>query len=168
MVTIRLLCMSRKSASMRSFNSGARICRKLTCPIFLPMVKVLPFWKEKELGAMKSLVDRPVAGSQLQSNLKEVCSSMWKMPCINSRRWLPFSASACTPSRLKLLRTSVSMRSKRGLALFRASASMPKVRYLVLMRPLLPFASWSFSICVYSRRILSCSSSFSGMAMRSE
>ena len=40
------------------------------------------------------------------------------------------------------------MRSRRGLAERMLSASMEKVRYLVLMRPLLPRASWFCSICV--------------------
>ena len=48
------------------------------------------------------------------------------------------AASACTPRRRKLLRISVSMRSSRGFAAFRLSASTPKVRYLVLISPLLP------------------------------
>ena len=39
---------------------------------------------------------------------------------------------------------SVSMRSSRGLAVRMFSPSMPKVRYLVLARPLLPLDSWFF------------------------
>ena len=35
---------------------------------------------------------------------------------------------------------------------------MPKVRYLVLIRPLLPLASWFCSMVVYSTRMLSKSS----------
>ena len=73
--------------------------------------------------------------------------------------------SAATPSRLKLFSTSVSMRSSRGLAVRILSASMEKVRYLVLIRPLLPRASWFCSICVYSTRIGSKSSPWGGIVM---
>ena len=66
--TIRLLSMSRKSASIRSFSSGARIWTKETAPNFFPMQKVLPLGKEKELGAIKSLVERPEGASQSQEN----------------------------------------------------------------------------------------------------
>ena len=57
------------------------------------------------------------------------------------------------------------MRSSRGLAVRMLSASMEKVRYLVLMRPLLPRASWFCSICVYSTRMGSKSSPWGGMVM---
>ena len=45
------------------------------------------------------------------------------------------------------------------------SALIPKVRYLVLMRPLLPLASLFCSIVVYSSRILSKASLWGGMEM---
>ena len=49
------------------------------------------------------------------------------------------------------------------VAVRRLSASMPKVRYLVLIRPLLPRASWFCSISAYSARIASNSSPQGGM-----
>ena len=157
--------MSRKSASIRSLSSGTKICKKETAPYFLPIQNCLPVRNSKELGAIKSLVDRPLAASQSHSNRNSSCSSMWKIPCSWASRAFPSSVSAATPSRLKLLRMSVSMRSRRGLAALMLSASMPKVRYLVLIRPLLPFASWFCSMVMYSTRILSKSSPWRGMEM---
>ena len=61
---------------------------------------------------------------------------------------------------------SVSMRSSRGLAALILSASTPKVRYLVLTRPLLPLASWFWSMAVYSARMLSKLSPWGGITMR--
>ena len=163
--TIRLLSMSRKSASIRSFSSGARICTKLTAPYFLPMRNCLPVRNSKPDGAMKSLVERPLEGSHSHSNWNGTCSSMWKMACSWASLALPSNTSAATPSRLKLFSTSVSMRSNRGLAVRMLSASMLNDRYLVLMRPLLPRASWFCSICVYSTRIGSKSSPWGGIVM---
>ena len=105
------------------------------------------------------MVERPEGASQSHEKQKGTCSSMWKIPCSWASRAIPFNTSAETPNRLKLLRMSVSMRSSRGFADLMLSASMPKVRYLVLIRPLFPFASWFCSICVYSARMLSKSSS---------
>ena len=45
--------------------------------------------------------------------------------------------------------------TSRGFATFKLSASIPKVRYLVLTKPLLPLASWFCSISAYSLRMLS-------------
>ena len=160
-----LLSISRKSASIRSFSSGAKICTKLTVPSFLPMRNILPVLNSKELGAIKSLVDSPEGASQSHEKRNGSCSSMRRMSCMTRRRSYPFSGAATTPSRLKLLRRSVSMRSKRGFAVRRLSASMPKVRYLVLIRPLLPRASWFCSISAYSARIASNSSPQGGMVM---
>ena len=156
--TMRELSISRKSASIRSFSSGARICTKLTAPYFFPMRNCLPVRNSKPDGAIKSLVERPLGASQSHSNWKGACSSMWKMAWSWASRALPSRTSAATPSRLKLFSTSVSIRSRRGLAERMLSASMEKVRYLVLMRPLLPRASWFCSICVYSTRMGSKSS----------
>ena len=114
---------------------------------------------------MKSLTDKPVAGSQSQEKRNGSLSPIWSIPCRSFNRSMPFIGSALTPSRLKLLSTSVSMRSSRGLAAFRLSASMPKVRYLVFIRPLLPRASWFWSISVYSLRMPSKASPFGGMEM---
>ena len=164
-LTIRLDSMSRKSASIRSFSSGARICKKETAPYFLPIRNCLPVRNSKLDGAMKSLVDRPDGASQSHSKRNGTCSSMWKIPWSCASRALPSRVSAATPRRLKLLRMSVSMRSRRGLAALRLSASMPKVRYLVLIRPLLPLASWFCSMVVYSTRMLSKSSPWRGMLM---
>ena len=77
MFTIRLLSMSRKSASIRSFSSGAKIWRKLAAPYLLPMRKERPSLNSKEVGAMKSLVDSPLGASQSQENKKRRWSSMW-------------------------------------------------------------------------------------------
>ena len=164
-LTIRELSISRKSASIRSFNSGARICTKLTAPYFFPMRNCLPVRNSKEVGAMKSLVERPEGASQSHEKEKGTCSSMWNTPCSWDSRARPSSGSATTPSRLKLLSRSVSIRSSRGFAARMLSASMPKVRYFVLIRPLFPFASWFCSIWVYSPRMLSKSSPWGGMVM---
>ena len=59
-LTVMLLSISRKSASIRSLSSGARICRKLTAPMVLPILKHLPSRKSKEVGEMKSFVLSPV------------------------------------------------------------------------------------------------------------
>ena len=157
--------MSRKSASIRSLSSGARICRKDTAPSFFPTPNSLPFLNSKELGAIKSLTERPLGASQSHSKLKSVCSSMWNILCIRARRCFPFRDSADTPSRLKLLSKSVSIRSSLGFAALMLAASMPNVRYLVLIRPLLPRASWLRSIFVYSVRILSKSSPCGAITM---
>ena len=132
----------------------------------LPTPKLLPVLNSKALGAMKSFTDSPEGASQSHEKRKGCGSSMWSIPCSRRRRSVPFMGSAATPRRLKLLRMSVSMRSSLGFAAFRPSASTPKVRYLVLMRPLLPRASWLCSIPVYSVRSLSKQSPCKGMAMR--
>ena len=166
MDTTRLDSISRKSARIRSFSSGARIWRKDTAPNFRPMRKVLPPGNSRGVGAMKSLVDRPEGASQSQEKRNGSGSSMWKIPCSRHRRSVPLRGAADTPSRLKWLSKSVSMRSSRGLADWILSASMPKVRYLVLTRPLFPRASWFCSISVYSARMLSKSSPWGGMTIR--
>ena len=164
-LTIRLLSISRKSASIRSFSSGAKIWTKETAPHLRPMRKSLPVRNSNEVGAMKSFVERPEGASQSQEKRNGACSSMWNTSCSWRRRSMPVSGSALTPRRLKLFRMSVSIRSSRGFAVFRFSASMPKVRYLVFTSPLLPFASWPCSIPVYSCRMLSKSSPWGGMSM---
>ena len=90
---------------------------------------------------MKSLVDSPEGASQSQEKRNGVWPSMWKMPWSRCSRSMPFMGEQATPRRLKLLITSISMRSSRGLAALMLSASMPKVRYLVFVRPLFPLAS---------------------------
>ena len=140
-VTIKLDSISRKSASIRSLSSGARICRNDTAPSFFPMPNSLPVRNSKELGAMKSFTERPLGASHSHSKANSFCSSMWNISCIRAKRCFPFNGSADTPSRLKLLSRSVSMRSSLGFAVFTVAASMPKVRYFVLIRPLLPRAS---------------------------
>ena len=62
--------MSRKSASIRSFSSGARICTKLTAPYFLPMRNCLPVRNSKPDGAIKSLVDEAGGGQPVPLELK--------------------------------------------------------------------------------------------------
>ena len=160
--------MSRKSASIRSLSSGAMIWTKDAAPNFRPMRNIRPFLNSKLLGAMKSLTDRPLGASQSQENRNCSGLSMWKMLCISRRRSAPFSGSADTPRRLKLLRISVSMRSSRGFAALMFSASMEKVRYLVLARPLFPLASWFCSISEYSVRTVLNSSALGWMLMLSE
>ena len=163
---MRELSISRKSASIRSLSSGAKICKKDTQPVLLPTPKLLPVLNSKALGAMKSFTDSPEGASQSHEKRKGCGSSMWSIPCSRRRRSIPFRLSAITPRRRKLLRISVSMRSNRGFAAFRLSASTPKVRYLVLISPLFPLASWLCSIPVYSLRSLSKQSPCKGMAMR--
>ena len=161
------LSISSKSASRRSFSSGARMFKNDTAPYFAPILKCLLDANSKLLGAMKSLTLKPLGASKSHENLNCSCPSMWKMPCISASLARPSNGSALTPSLRKLLRMSVSRRSKRGFAVLYPSASMPNVRYLFLMRPLLPRSSWSCSILEYSARRLSSSSPRRGMAMRS-
>ena len=85
------------------------------------------------------------------------------MSCISFRRSLPVSTFVTTPSRLKLFRRSVWIWISLGLACFMESASMPNVRYLVLVRPLLPCESCVRSILLYSSRTSLKPSFFSGM-----
>ena len=156
--TMRELSISRKSASIRSFSSGARICTKLTAPYFLSHAELLA-GAELEAGRRDKVLwwkgrwGQPVP-LELEGHLLVHVEDgvSW------ASRALPSRTSAATPSRLKLFSTSVSMRSSRGLAERMLSASMEKVRYLVLIRPLLPRASWFCSICVYSTRMGSKSS----------
>ena len=165
MLTMRELSMSRKSASIRSLSSGARICRKDTQPSLLPMPKQLPVLNSNELGAIKSLTESPEGASQSQEKRKGCGSSIWSIPCMSFRRSIPFILSAATPRRRKLLRISVSMRSSLGFAALTLSASTPKVRYLVLISPLLPRASWLCSMSVYSDLRLSKQSPCNGIAI---
>ena len=92
--------MSRKSASIRSFSSGARICKKETAPYFLPIRNCLPVRNSKPDGAMKSLVDRPDGASQSHSKRTAPVH-----PCGRYRGAVPVAlavqVSAATPRRLK-------------------------------------------------------------------
>ena len=110
------LSMSSKSASRRSFSSGARMFRNDTAPNFAPILKCLLDANSNELGEMKSFTLSPEGASKSHENLNCSCPSMWKMPCIRARRALPSSGSAFTPSLRKLLRMSVSSLSSLGLA----------------------------------------------------
>ena len=78
--------MSRKSASIRSFSSGARICKKDAQPRRLPTLKLWPVRNSKALGAMKSFTDSPEGVSQSHEKRNGSCSSMCKMPCISRSR----------------------------------------------------------------------------------
>ena len=85
MVTRMLPSVSMNSAKMRSWISGAVICKKLTAPYISPMrkVRVSPKWKED--GAMKSLTERPLGASQSQSKANfppsgRRPSAGWRMP----------------------------------------------------------------------------------------
>ncbi len=90
----------RKSASISSDSSGARICRKLTAPYLplMPNTRLLP--KRREDGAMKSLVDSPAVGSHFQSK-RNNSPSGWKTPCSTSSRSAPSSTWAAAPIILK-------------------------------------------------------------------
>ena len=85
---------------------------------------------------MKSLDRKPGGCQPVPREAERPCSSMCSIPCSSRSRSVPFIGPP--PEALKLLRMSVSMRSSLGFAAFSPSASTPKVRYLVLMRPLLP------------------------------
>ncbi len=137
----RLLSISRKSASTLSFSSGASICKKETAPYLLPVLKLLPSRNSKDEGAIKSLVDSPDGTSHFQSKLN--CS----LPSILIILWQSFSRSfpsrdsTDTPIRFSPFHRSFSILSNLGFATLMLSASMPKVRYLVFVKPLFPFAS---------------------------
>lgn len=65
----------------------------------------------KEEGAIKSLTDRPLAGSQFHS--KANCPpSGWRRPCSSASRSLPSSALAPAPITVKRFRVSASIRGK--------------------------------------------------------
>ena len=163
MVTIWLESMSSISASIRSLMSDAVMDRKDSAPYILPTWKERRPVKAKAVGAMKSFTERPDSTSHFHSNWKGVLSPMWNMECIRRSRSLPLRTEAETPIRLKLFSRLVSTWISRGLACFMESASMPKVRYLALVRPLLPRESWPLSIWLYSTRTLSNWSLASGM-----
>ena len=163
MVTIWLESMSRMSASIRSLMSEAVMDKNDMAPYISPTWKVRRPLKAKAAGAMKSFTDSPDSTSHFHSKAKGSRSPMWNMECIRRRRSFPFSTVAVTPMRLKLLSRSVSTWSSRGLACRMDAASMPKVRYFALVRPLLPLASWLFSIWLYSARTLSNASPAGGM-----
>ena len=165
-LTVTASSRSRNSASIRSVSSGAKICKKDMAPEYSPMRKVLPsLEKVKLVGAIKSFVERPVLARSLQANLNFSWPLGWSWLCRSSSRSSPLNGTAWTPRVLKLFSTSVSTRSSRILAVRRSSASMPKVIYLRLARPLLPFSSWFLSISAYSRRMSSYSSPWGGIAM---
>ena len=151
---------SMKSASIRSESSGAAICKKETAPNFPPIWNIRPSPKRKEDGAIKSLTERPLAGSHSHAKLKRSPSG-WNSPCSTSRRCFPSSTRAAAPITLKWLRVSVSIRASRARADLISFASMVKVRNFVLISPLLPRSSCVLSISVYSALILS-KSSFCG------
>ena len=94
------LSVLRKSASISSESSGARICKKLTDPYLPPSPKVLAVPKQREDGATKSLVDRPEGASQSQSK-RNGSPSGWKMPCSTSKRACPSMTFATQPMVLK-------------------------------------------------------------------
>ena len=94
------LSVLRKSASISSESSGARICKKLTAPYLPPKPKVLAVPKQREDGATKSLVDRPEGASQSQSK-RNGSPSGWKMPCSTSKRACPSMTCATQPMVLK-------------------------------------------------------------------
>ena len=114
-----------KSASIRSLSSGARICKKETAPYLLPMRKNRPSPNRKEDGAIKSLTDRPLSGSQSHSKLNRSPSG-WKMPCSSASRCFPSSVRAAAPKTLKWLRASVSIRASRARAVLMFSAFIKK------------------------------------------
>jgi hypothetical protein len=81
--------MSRKSASIRSFSSGAKICKKLAQPMRLPTPKERPVRNSKELGAMKSLTESPEGASQSHEKRNGSCapSSAPTQPIISTPFW---------------------------------------------------------------------------------
>ena len=70
--TVILMCGLQGSGKTTHCGKLARMFKKLTLAIFLPIKKRLASLKCRLLGAMKSLVDKPVAGSHFQSNRKGV------------------------------------------------------------------------------------------------
>ena len=134
-------------------------------PYRSPIRKCLPPGKENDDGAMKSFAERPDSTSHFHSKKNRSLSPIWNMSCISFRRSLPFSTFVTTPNLRKLFRISVWIWISLGFACFMDSASMPKVRYLVLVRPLLPWASCVRNILLYSSRTSLNPSFFSGIRM---
>ena len=141
MVTMRLLSISKKSDSTRSFSSGASICKKDTAPYLSPVLNVPFSLNSKEDGAIKSFVLSPEGASHFHSKAKGSLPFILRILCMSFNRSLPSREESCTPSRLKAFQRSFSMRSRRGFAILILSASMPKVRYFVFTSPLLPLES---------------------------
>ena len=150
MVTIWLDSIERKSARSLSLISDASMDKKLMHPYISPIWKYLPIGNAKLLGAIKSLTESPDPVRYFQSKRNFASSPIWNCLCISSSLSLPFKLLACTPSLLKLLRISVSICVSLGFAVFMDSAWIPKVRYLVFVRPLFPASIWWRSTSEYS------------------
>ena len=130
MVTRRFPSTSIKSVRIRSWISGAKICKKDTAPYISPMRKRRVSPNSKDEGAIKSFTDRPLAGSQSHSKANFPPSG-WRRPCSNASRSLPSSTFAAAPMTLKRFRVSASMRENRARAAWMLSASMVSVTYLL-------------------------------------
>ena len=155
----------KRSASRRSLSSGASICKNDTAPVLSPMPNIRPFLKANEGGAMKSFVESPDGTSHFQLNKNFLSPSGWKMPCSTSSRSFPSRGRFAAPKILRWFNISVSSRFSRDFAFLRLSASSVKVRYLCFTSPLLPFASWFWSMAAYSSRTSSKPSCCGGMAI---
>ena len=83
--TITPVSRSNISAKMRSFSSGASICKNDTAPIFFPMRKYRPSPKRNEGGAIKSFVVSPDGASHEKSKLNGSPSG-WNTPCMVCKR----------------------------------------------------------------------------------
>ena len=141
------LSVSSSSVSIRSSISGALICRKDTAQNLSAIVNFRASPKRKEEGAIKSWTDRPEGASQLHSKANRSPSGC-RMPWSISSHSLPPSSFARAPMTLKWLRASMTIRENRARAVLLSRASMVRVRYFVLIRPLLPRSSCLRSICV--------------------
>src|SRR5699024_2950813 len=107
-----------------------------------PVLKLLPSLNSKEDGAIKSLVDKPDGASHFHSKLKGTLPSICKILWHSFNLSFPSIESTTTPNLLNPFQRSFSIRSRRGFAIFMLSASIPKVRYLLFIKPLFPLASW--------------------------
>ena len=128
--------------------------QKRNSPVFFTHTELLA-GAELEAGRRDEILGGQTGRSQpSHSKRNGTCSSMWKIPwsCCHAR--LAVQGLGGHTQALEVVQ-DVGLNALQGEAwrLLRLSASIPKVRYLVLIRPLLPFASWFCSMVMYSTRI---------------
>ena len=139
--------------------------QKRNSPVFFTHTELLA-GAELEAGRRDEILGGQTDGaSHSHSKRNGTCSSMWKIPWSCASRALPSRVSAATPRRLKVVQDVGLNALQARLGGFEAVRVDTEGQVLVLIRPLLPFASWFCSMVMYSTRILSKSSPWRGMLM---
>ena len=144
----------------------ARICRKLTAPMVLPILKHLPSRKSKEVGAMKSLLESPVRATISKEKWKRLIGVHIEHIM---KHFQPFVAG----QRLGFHAESFEVVEDVGfnafeLRLCRAEGVRLNAEgdVLLLDQPVVALVSWFCSIPEYSERMSLKASSCAGMLMR--